>query len=105
MPLTDEEQQAICQLNAKEVESLDIPDKLNYLSIPSHQIGGEPWLVQTGWDCWQLSCPLCSHEMLFLASISNDALLPRGFADYDFLQIIYSYCPTCQVVGAVQGCD
>ena len=105
MPLSTEEQRHIQLLNSKEIDNRhEYAFPLSYLGAPNHQLGGEPWLVQ-GWDCWTLECPLCGAEMYYLASVADDTLLPHGFVGNAFVQFVFSFCPACQVVGAVHSCD
>jgi len=104
IPLTDEEQQTIYGLNEGILEPFDTPFNTR-LSCPAHQVGGEPFLIQSDWDCWKLNCPVCRQEMPFLASVGDSNLLPRGFTDNAYVQFGFSYCPTCDVVGSLQQCD
>jgi hypothetical protein len=105
IPLTTEEQRAICSLNADEIDYPERDELAQALAVPMHQVGGEPYLVQHDWECTSLTCPVCHREMSFLASIGDDAVLPRGFVENDFVQVLYSYCSLCHVVGAIHTCD
>lgn len=104
VPLTEDEQLTICQINEGILEPFDTPFNTS-LSCPTHQVGGEPWLVQSDWDCWKMDCPECGEEMPCLASIGDSNLLPRGFTENSYVQFVFSYCPECDVVGALQQCD
>ncbi|HEX2951400.1 MAG TPA: hypothetical protein VHV83_17795 [Armatimonadota bacterium] len=70
-----------------------------------HQFWGEPSLIQ-GFDTWNSPCPCCHKEMPFLASFENDCLDPRGFVgEYDDVQVIFTYCASCQIIGVMEQTD
>ena len=77
--------------------------KLDNLAVPTHQLGGEPWLIQP-WESFEQYCPKCAAPMPFLAAIGNQCLLPQGFVDNNYVQICYSLCEACQIIGAKQLC-
>lgn len=89
-----------------------MPKEYEHLSDAKHQIGGEAFL-------WQplrsdATCPMCSAEMPFLATICDNAAGPDVYADYDEaksfagnlgVQVVYHLCRECSVVLAYQMCD
>jgi len=83
-----------------------------HLRSARHQIGGEAFLWQPLRE--DLTCPDCSLEMLFLATICDNAVGPdvrKGYREeVSFtknlgVQVVYHYCRDCSVVGAYQMCD
>ena len=44
-------------------------------------------------------------EMRFLASVGNKCLLPQGFVNDSYVQVGYSVCSSCGIIGAVANCD
>jgi hypothetical protein len=69
---------------------------------PSHQIGGQPLLLDT---YWPMRCPQCQRRMPFLASIGDQSGTQTGFTGNPFVQVLYHYCPSCRCVGAYQQTD
>jgi hypothetical protein len=69
---------------------------------PTHQIGGEPLLLDT---YWPMRCPKCRRRMPFLASIGNESGTEGGFSGNPCVQVLYHYCRTCRCVGAYHQTD
>ena len=110
-PLSEEEQRIIQGINCDEVEKWDLPEDLRYLSIPNHQVGGEPYLIQQDPDYHLgihgdlVTCPICSQTMNFLAAIGDKSLGDIGFVDNEFVQVLFHYCFRDHVISAFQQCD
>ena len=102
-PLTPDEQYIIELLNNNDVNYYGNPE-MAALAIPTHQFGGEPWFVQS-WDCCLQSCPVCHGSMRFFASVCDLCMLPQGFVDDRYVQMIFTLCPVCKVIGSVVHCD
>jgi hypothetical protein len=71
---------------------------------PVHQVGGEPRLVQ-GHPPRRIYCPRCRKKLSLFATVADDCLSPKGFVGNAFVQVVYSICQGCRVVGAYQQCD
>lgn len=65
-----------------------------------HTIGGEEPDLCEPWEAWANTCPVCCCEMQFVAMFNDTNLDPRGFADTGCLQVVFTYCRDCHVVGA-----
>jgi hypothetical protein len=104
LELTPDEQALIRQINA---DVLDIPlDAKRRLTDPQHQLGGEPYLIQSNWEDWMVTeCPLCQGPMVFLASVGDTTVDGRGFTHNIGVQVLFSCCEACAVIGASQQCD
>jgi hypothetical protein len=101
-PISAAEQGAIRDLNSGRLDPSDLPANQRDLHVPRHQVGGEPFFVQP----WvSLDCPSCNRSMPFLASVGDDTGTPEGLTGNRFVQICFSYCRPCRVVGARQQCD
>ena len=72
------------------------------LSECSHQIGGEPFLVQ---PLMRMNCPLCGKAMPFFASIGDDSGDNTGFTKNPYVQVIYYYCRNCHLISSYAQCD
>ncbi len=82
---------------------MDHPDsESDGLTIPKHQVGGQPYLLDT---YWRMRCPKCGNRMPFLASIGDYSGTTKGFADNSFVQLLYHYCRECRCVGCYQQTD
>jgi len=98
LPLTDEQRSTIAELNSAASDiRFDLQLSKPELSIPRHQIGGEPFFVSrrpvVSW------CPTCNQRMRFLASIGNDTFRDSmGFSGNKFVQLIYEACTNCSVL-------
>jgi len=75
----------------------------DWVDTPTHQLGGLPHLCQ-GWDDPMFICPMCGKEMPFLAAIT-DQVFPADIFESALIDIVYSYCADCHVVGAIHQCD
>jgi hypothetical protein len=74
------------------------------LSIPTHQFGGVPYLVDSSAE--GKICAICGNEMPLVASVGNKSFSPNeGFSGNDFVQILYWTCSSCGVVSARNFCD
>lgn len=100
--LSREDQATLIRLNEG---SLD-PSKLDVsrapLCQPAHQIGGEPFFVQS--PPAEL-CPVCWEPMLFLASVADATLDGRGFTGNSGVQQLYMLCRKDRIVTTLQQCD
>lgn len=101
-----EDQAIILELNSPNCD----PDlkfnnaRADKLSIPTHQFGGEPYLVNP--EAAGKNCPVCGREMLEVASIGNDSYSENcGFSGNDFVQVLYWACAPCRVISARNFCD
>lgn len=98
-------QKALTKVNAD--YSMDyeftLPQNLQDLLVPMHQIGGEPYLVQK--ELRNLSCPACSKPLVFFANLGDKAGDPRGFVDNDYVQMIFLVCKHCAILASYQQCD
>lgn len=102
--ITNIEQDIISKLNAGIINQyLDLSIELQYLAEPTHQIGGEPYLVQREFD--KVHCCLCNTSMCFFAAVANNCTDNRGFIGNDYVQVIFYFCKSCDVLCAIQMCD
>ena len=101
--ISEEDQRIISKVNSEEIDEFDLPDKDSHLSIPKHQFGGEPCLVQMEFD--KINCPKCKSEMQFIVSIADDCIDDRGFVENEYVQVLYYYCKDCCMIGAIQHSD
>ncbi len=103
-PVPPNVQRIIRQANAGTLESdLRFDSKYEPYLIPHHQVGGVPYLVQGVHECG--SCPRCGGLMSVLATAASDSGGERPFVDNSFVQVVFEYCPPCQVVSATHECD
>lgn len=102
VPLTGVEQDAILRLNTTDVPFAE-RERFADLDKPRHQVGGVPRLLQPPMD--EMKCPSCGARMPFLASIANENGTLRGFADNDFVQVIYHLCRACVVLSCYHMVD
>lgn len=102
VPLTGAEQDAILCLNTRDIPFAE-RDRLADLDKPRHQVGGVPRLLQPPID--EMKCPSCGAAMPLLASIASENGAPRGFADNDFVQVIYHLCRACVVLSCYHMAD
>ena len=78
---------------------------------PTHQVGGEPYLVQLNPDYQAgelqefVTCPMCEQVMPFLAAIGDKTVSGKGFADNSEVQVLFHYCARDHVVSAFHQCD
>ncbi len=99
VPVSEQQMHTIACLNRGETDfSSD-----EFTPPPEHQVGGFP-LLEQGWEAYHLHCPACRRAMPFLAVIRNGAFAADIFT-HGCIDIGYSYCPGCRVVGAVHNCD
>ncbi|MGB5618431.1 MAG: hypothetical protein WBM78_16420 [Desulfobacterales bacterium] len=101
--LSDLEQETISKINADEIKPSEVRKIDKNLSIPQHQIGGEPYLPQQELD--KLICPKCSNDMPFFVSIGNDSWGDKRFTSNDYVEVVYYYCERCSIIGSLQQCD
>jgi thiol-disulfide isomerase/thioredoxin len=102
--LTENEQLSIQRLNREEVSPWDGPQFLEHLSVPAHQVGGEPYLVQLN-PSYRLLCASCRDTMPFLCAFGDAATGPAGFTGEEYVQVLFHFCRRCRVVGAFHQCD
>lgn len=96
-------QSLIQDINSGEKDEIDVEKKYEETLKPSHQIGGEPYLIDGKLE--KIYCPECGMLMPFFASIGDDCLDPRGFTGNDYVQVIFLICISCCILGAYQRCD
>lgn len=99
-PITGEEQNAIQEINMAPSNSdlsFDLSARFPNLSTPRHQVGGVPYYLAG--EPADAQCPCCGKDMFFFAEIGNKSFSdPRGFMGNDFVQLIFTVCPDCNVV-------
>jgi thiol-disulfide isomerase/thioredoxin len=98
-PLTNREQDAIHAINQGDE---DAEDENPNLSVPAHQIGGEPIYLDRGRS---LRCLACKSEIPLLATVADNAGKQRSFTRNEFVQVMVFVCRKCWVVGCYQQCD
>jgi hypothetical protein len=102
LPLASSQQETINRLNDKDTafsERLQFAD----LDRPRHQVGGIPRLLQPTFTAMQ--CPVCKKEMPLFASIANENGTPQGFADNEFVQVVYHLCRACVTLSCYHMVD
>jgi len=97
-----EEQEIIAALNSRALSEWQVEAKFPALGRPRHQVGGEPYLLGNEME---MRCPLCGRAMPFFASVGDDTGTPRGFTENPYVQVMFHFCRSCQVVGAYQETD
>jgi hypothetical protein len=101
VPVSGQDQDLIRGLNAQTVDKWEILRSRPELTVPRHQVGGEPRLMLPEiYESEPRYCELCGDRMPLLASIGNNCLDPRGIVGTDFVQMLFHVCPRCSVVGA-----
>ncbi len=103
-PISTEQQKAIILLNEGREDECGEVVYREKLNVPRHQIGGVPLLLQFD-DQDLLKCPHCRKIMPFFAEIGDDTGGAGAFTGNKFVQVIYSLCRKCRVVGCYQACD
>jgi hypothetical protein len=83
---------------------IDPPRNLTYLEEPSHQVGGEPYLIQQNLET-RIECVDCGGTMPFFACIGDDAFGKGKFTGNPYVQVVFHFCPRCEVICAYQQCD
>lgn len=101
--LTSNEQEVIIQLNNNSVGIYDLNEDLRYLSMPAHQLGGEPYIIQS--DLANIRCPRCKNEMNFLVSVADKHSSEISFTENEYVQLLFHICNNCSIVSAKQYCD
>jgi hypothetical protein len=103
--LSGDEVDVIRKLNSANDDSgLALRRKFPMLSMPRHQVGGEPYFVSG--EILSSRCPCCREEMSFFASIANDSFSPDlEFAGNDFAQLLYEICIHCCVISVSNYVD
>jgi len=71
---------------------------------PRHQVGGEPYFAQKS-AMKGVTCTLWDEPMPFLASVGDETGWKKTFHDGAWLQVLFHYCGSCQVVDAHHECD
>jgi len=80
-------------------ERVDVDSSLWVASRPSHQFGGEPYLLNP-FDA-EATCPLCGGDMPVFASVSDESGDPEHpFFGNAFVQLVYFLCASCRVLTA-----
>jgi hypothetical protein len=69
---------------------------------PRHQVGGQP-LVLDSYSA--MRCITCQKRMAFLAAVGNDSGTEQGFVGNPYVQMLFHYCRTCQVIGVYHRTD
>lgn len=101
--ISKEEQMILKGLNNEDFDYYETRKENKSITMPQHQICGEPLLMQSEFD--ELNCPVCLKRMPFLASVSDNCADKRGFTGNDYVQVIYYYCGGCFILGTLQQCD
>ena len=103
-PLTRDHQNTLRLINTRRANMYRIQSSFPEMLVPQHQVGGEPLLLQ--YDAMQpMQCIHCAAKMNFLACIGDDCLDPRGLIGYEGAQVLYHFCRSCNVVGALNRAD
>lgn len=97
------EQEILIGLNAERLSAWTTEQLKPELDEPSHQLGGEPYLVQK--ELRPLDCPQCRKAMLFFATVCDKALRNLSFVKNDYVQVIFYICSKCQIIGAIHEVD
>ena len=100
--ISDLDQKVIRLLNRNEIKLVGVWKRFEQLEEPTHQVGGEPCLVQPH---EHLICPSCCGPMPFLASIGDDSGDGAGFTKNSYVQVTYQYCRACRTMACYQRCD
>ena len=88
----------IHRINETDIDWNTIDRSLHEIDIPMHQVGGEPVMLDAD-SHYRMICPICDEAMPFLAQIGNYCLDPRGFTSNDYVQVLFNFCPKCNVIG------
>lgn len=104
LQISDATQEVLCKINRGDPEVDELQFELPALGVPQHQIGGEPFLIQSVLER-RVICPKCRSTMPLFASVGNNCLHPDGIMGDDYVQLLYYYCTTCCVVGAFNQAD
>jgi hypothetical protein len=72
---------------------------------PRHQVGGEPHFEQKSCLKGGRKCVLCRKDAPLLASVADETGSKLTFHGGSYVQVIYHYCPHCQVVSGYHECD
>ncbi len=78
---------------------IEPPRDLAYLEEPSHQVGGEPYLLQQNLET-TIECVGCGAAMPFLGCIADDAFGKGKFTGNPYVQVVFHFCPRCEVICA-----
>jgi hypothetical protein len=97
-PVSPEEEQVLSKYHAGELDTSDLPDTLDR---PRHQIGGQPFCYSDD----DVHCPVCGEIIPLLGVLGDDTYSPVGFVDNAFVQTLFHFCRTCDVVVMYQLCD
>ncbi len=100
--ISEQSQKIICDVNSQQVDFWLASQHNSQLIRPQHQLGGEPYFVNSP---YQLICPLCNSAMPFLLSVSDHSGTHAGFTGNEYVQMIFHLCNPCQVISAYQMCD
>lgn len=99
-PLPEQDQALIQELNGGDAETLARFDETHrHLTIPRHQLGGEPYLFDPE---ALFACPGCGDPMQHLATLGDESGGERGFAGNRYVQTVFHLCPRCLAVAAFQ---
>jgi hypothetical protein len=101
----------ICSVNTEGRDAIeDLPyDIYRDVTDPKHQLGGEPYLIQgfcnerSGGEA--RTCPICRQTHPFFATVADYASGGLSLCGNSCVQVVFHYCPRCQVVGAYHECD
>lgn len=100
-PLEPHKQEVIIKLNAG-AQVWELAQEYPELSVPQHQVGGEPLLLQA---IPIRSCPKCFDSMPLFASFGDSASSGHKFTGNEFVQTVFSLCRKCRVVHCLQMTD
>ncbi len=96
-------QKIFSQLNSGLISEVDVSELDNTLCKPQHQLGGEPYLIQS--ELPRVLCPSCKIRMPFLASVGDHCLDKRGFTGNEYVQVLFFLCKECSIISTLQQCD
>lgn len=95
-------QKIICDINSGKLDAWLASKYVPRLTEPCHQLGGEPYLVNTPIFP---TCPICGTDMPFILSISDDSGTREGFTGNRYVQMLFHICVGCCVISSYQICD
>jgi len=89
--LSEEEQDALIRINATDY-TMDLFEQYPALYGVHHQVGGEPWLLQS---LDPVICSVCGIHLPLFASVGNNTFSPNSFMENDWVQVLFHVCRPC----------
>ena len=106
VPLLKEEQALLRKHNRSELpEEVEREKRARPIFYPRHQVGGEPFLVQKNPDHQGGSCEVCGAAKPLFVSLGDDSGMKGGFVNNAYVQLLFTYCQTCQILDVHNECD